>query len=278
MWPKRFFSFVKVEHTLFSVPLIFAGMFLALKGIPSAAQAALILAAATGARTVSFALNRIIDRQIDRLNPRTADRELPAGRMTLWEAAAVLAVGLVVYLTSAALLNTLCLILSPIPLVVFVAYPHMKRFTSLSHFGVGSGLALGALGGWIAVRPSLADAEPGLLLTFFTLFWATGFDIIYSTLDESFDRDQKLYSLPSRLGRKRALQIAALLHIVAFGLLAVLFVAYLKSLPAFPFLILAGVLLYFEHEKAEDVDIAFFKINAIEGFAVLGMVLFGLFA
>lgn len=276
---KRFFSFVKIEHTLFSLPLIYSGALLASPGsIPPWEVLAWILLAATGARTVAFALNRIIDRRLDARNPRTASRDLPSGRMNVPDALLVLAAGLVLYFGSAALLSAFCLLLSPIPLVIFLVYPLMKRFTPLAHFGVGLGLAMGPLGGWFAVSPSFGNLLlPGLLSTF-TLFWVAGFDIIYSTLDEEFDRKESLFSFPSRFGRVRALQWSAVFHGVAFGLLAALFAVSPLSLLALPLLLLTGYLLYLEQRKAKDVELAFFRINAVAGMAVFLMVVIGVFA
>jgi len=274
---QKFLRFVKIEHTLFSLPLIFSGVFLASKEPPTIVMLVLILTAATGARTAALALNRIIDREIDRRNPRTAVRELPSGRMSLYEALVVLAVGSGLYLGSAAIICPFCLALSPLPLLIFTVYPYMKRFTALAHFGVGLGLAMAPLGGWFAVQQSFENILPGLLLSLFTLFWVTGFDIIYSTLDELFDRTENLYSFTSRYGRTKALRISALLHIAAFGALALLFIFYIKALAAVPLLMVSGFLLYLEHKKAEDVELAFFKINAMLGFVILGMIVVGVY-
>ncbi len=235
----------------------------------------LILTAATGARTVAFALNRIIDRRIDARNPRTASRDLPSGRMTIGEALGVLLAGLALYFGSAYLLSFFCFVLSPIPLVVFLVYPTMKRFTPLAHFGVGMGLAMGPLGGWFAVSPSLDDLVTPALLSLFTLLWVAGFDIIYATLDEEFDRKEDLFSFPSRFGRVRALRYSGILHLAAFVVLAVLFFNSVLSLLALPLLLLTGGLLYAEQRKADDVQLAFFKINAVAGFSVFAMVLLG---
>jgi 4-hydroxybenzoate polyprenyltransferase len=274
---QKFLRFIKIEHTLFSLPLIFSGAFLASKGPPTLLLLVLILVAATGARTAALALNRIIDREIDRRNPRTAVRELPSGRMNVTEALAVLALGIALYLGSAALISPFCLALSPLPLLIFTIYPYMKRFTALAHFGVGLGLAMAPLGGWFAVEKSFENLLPGVLLSLFTLFWVTGFDIIYSTLDELFDREEQLFSFTSRYGRTTALRISAVLHFLAFGLLALLFVLHIRALAALPLLMLSGFLLYLEQKKAGDVELAFFKINAVLGFVILGMIVVGVY-
>jgi 4-hydroxybenzoate polyprenyltransferase len=275
---KKLFSFVRIEHTLFSLPLIYSGVLLGSKnGAPPLRILLLVLAAATGARTVAFALNRIIDRQIDGRNPRTAMRDLPSGRMTLWEAAWVTVTGLALYGGSAWLISDFCFMLSPIPLIIFVVYPTMKRYSPLAHFGVGLGLAMGPLGGWFAVSPSFENLLPPALLSVFTLFWVAGFDIIYSTLDENFDREESLYSFPALFGRRTALRFSALFHLVAFGVLVALFFTSVFSLLALPLLLLTGCLLYLEQRKAEDVELAFFRINSVAGFVVLCMVLIGVY-
>jgi putative 4-hydroxybenzoate polyprenyltransferase len=257
--------------------MIYSGVFLSAKEFPRLSTLLLILFAATGARSVALALNRIIDREIDKRNPRTVIRELPSGRMTYLEAVSVLIIGAIVYFSSAAFISPFCLLLSPIPIVVFTLYPYMKRFTPFCHFGVGLGLAMAPLGGWFAIHPTLNGILPGALLSLFTLFWVTGFDVIYSTLDELFDRQENLYSFTSRYGKFRALRYSGYLHFLAFVCLGILFALYIKAILALPFLILTGVLLYLENKKAEDVELAFFKINAVLGFSVLGMVVMGVF-
>lgn len=264
----RYFRFVKIEHTLFSLPLIYSGVFLAAEQLPSWRALLLIFAAAAGARTVALSLNRIIDREIDRRNPRTAGRELPSGQMRLGEAIAVLGVGLGFYLGASYALAPICFYYSPIPLLIFVGYPYLKRFTPLAHFGVGLGLSMAPLGGWFAIAQSFHQVLPAILLSLFTLFWVSGFDIIYSTLDEEFDRQEGLYSFPSVLGRKKALAISALLHILAFAMLLALFLWQMRTPASFFFLLLAGGLLYLEQRKASDVELAFFRINIIIGFLV----------
>ncbi len=281
---KKFFSFVKIEHTLFSLPVIFAGMAFGLHAnavsgveVPDLwAKVLLILGAATGARTIGFAVNRIVDRHIDARNPRTRMRELPSGRMKLRDAYMVLIGAAILYVGCAAGLNSVCLLLSPIPAAVFAIYPYLKRFTSLAHVGLGASLALGPLGGYFAVRPSLHGSLPAIFLSLFTWTWAAGFDIIYSTSDEAFDRKEGLHSLPARFGSKRALQISSAAHLAAFLLLAAVYlVAFRGSVTAGVLLLIAGVLLYLEQRKSDNVQLAFFKINAVIGFVVLLFVIVG---
>ncbi|HSE84364.1 MAG TPA: 4-hydroxybenzoate octaprenyltransferase [Thermodesulfobacteriota bacterium] len=275
---KTYGSFVKVEHTLFSFPLILSGAFLAAMGVPDLRTLVLILLAAFGARTAALGLNRIIDREIDKRNPRTKGRELPSAKVSLREALAIVGTGILIYLVSAYLICDLVLYLSPIPLIVFVIYPYMKRFTSLCHFGVGLGLSLAPVGGWVAVTCSLNEMFPALLLFLFTLFWVSGFDVIYATLDEEFDRQSGVFSLVSKYGRKKALFISALLHAFAFLWLVGLYLyEFRSSVYTTVFLLLSGFFLFLEHRKSSDVDLAFFKINILVGFFVFLFVLSGIY-
>lgn len=270
---KKYLRFIKIEHTLFSLPLIYAGVLLATEKTPDIKLLILVLTAAVGARIVAMSLNRIIDVKIDQKNIRTSSRELPAGRMKFLEAIVVTLLGLTVYAISAYLISKFCFYLSPIPLVIFLIYPYLKRFTRFAHFGVGLGLSMAPLGGWFAVKGSFEDLHLGILLPIFTIFWATGFDIIYSTLDEEFDRKEGLYSLPSTIGTLKALKVSAILHFLAFVMLIIIYIVFLRNISSLPFLIFSGYLLYLEQKKASDVELAFFKINAIIGFVVFLMVL-----
>ncbi len=274
---KKYSSFVKVEHTLFSFPLILSGAFLAGRGVPEIRVLALILLAGFGARTAALGLNRIIDREIDKRNPRTRGRELPSGKMNLSEAYGVVGAGVIIYFVSAYLICDLVLYLSPIPLLIFTIYPFMKRFTSLCHFGVGLALSLAPLGGWVAIKCSFDNIFPPILLSLFTFFWVSGFDIIYATLDEEFDVRNRIFSLTSRYGRKKALSISAILHLLAFLALVLLYFYEFKSIYAALFLLISGFLLILEHKKSSDVDLAFFRVNAILGFVVFLFVLSGIY-
>ena len=267
--------FVKIEHTLFSFPMLLSGALLARDDI-TIRVFLLILVAGTGARITALSLNRILDRHIDGDNPRTKNRELPGGTMKLTEACLVTSLGTALYLTAAYLISPSCLAWSPLPLAVFVTYPLLKRFTMWAHLGVGAGLAMGPLGAWYAVNLGFDNPIPIMLLTLFTFFWVTGFDIIYATLDEEFDRSYGLNSLPARLGRHRALNISFAFRLAAFLLLCLLYWVALEGIITAILLLVIGYLLYLEHRKADNVDLAFFKINAIVGFLVLIFVSVGL--
>jgi 4-hydroxybenzoate polyprenyltransferase len=267
--------FLKLEHTLFSLPILFAGAALAGGRWPDARVTVLILVAGTAARVLALSLNRLIDRRLDGRNPRTASRELATGALSVWDAALVSVASLLAYVWAANELSVFCLIWSWVPVVFFVIYPTLKRFTWFSHFGLGLTWALAPLGGWFAVRPGLDGLWPALVLAAFSFFWLSGFDIIYATLDEDFDRREGLFSIPARLGRHRALQASSALHGAAFLCLALLYAGFLSGVGAAFLLIMAGFLLFLEHILSDHVDLAFFKINAVTGFVVLGMVLLG---
>ncbi len=289
---RTYASFVRFEHTLFSLPLILAGIFSAPGRAMSVSRWALIAVAAVAARTAAMALNRLVDRRLDALNPRTRVRELPAGAMKLAEAVTLLLVSIAAYLAACALLGRWYLLVSPVPLAVFALYPYLKRFTPLCHFGVGVALALAPLAGFAAAHPDLGAIVPALWLAAFALLWVSGFDIIYATLDESFDREHHVHSMAAWLGRDRALRLSAVLHLAAFACLvgaalAVLRVATPQTVADVSglgaavaaqiatgiLLAVAGVLLFLEQRWAENVNLAFFKVNVWVGAVVLAIVL-----
>lgn len=279
---RTYASFVRLEHTLFSLPLLLAGIFSAPGPAMSAGRWGLIALAAVSARTAAMALNRLIDRRLDALNPRTRTRELPAGRMKTGEAVAMLAASAMAYLASCAALGSWFLRVAFVPLAVFALYPYLKRFTALCHFGVGAALALAPLAGFAAAHPGLEDYGPAVWLAGFALTWVSGFDIIYATLDEESDRALGVHSMVVWLGRKRALGVSAALHLASFGFLTLGALAILSApgnAPAWALAALAatvlatGGLLWIEQRWAEDVNLAFFKVNVWVGFGVLLSVL-----
>jgi 4-hydroxybenzoate polyprenyltransferase len=273
---KTYSNFVKFEHTLFSLPLFYAGALLAQKGWPSLRVTLLILLAGGGGRVVALALNRIIDRKIDARNPRTVDRHLSRGTMKVGEAWFIGALGLVFYLTGAWLISDLCLKLSWIPLLGFTAYPFFKRFTKWTHVGLGIVWSFIPFAGFIAMGWSWNGFWSVCMLALFSIFWLAGFDIIYATLDEDFDRDAKLFSLPACWGAKRALRMAGLFHLLAFFWLVVLYAIWFSGPVTVLILAATGMLLYAEYNLSHKVDLAFFKINSVIGFVVLFLVISGM--
>ena len=273
---RAYTGFVKLEHTVFSLPLIFAGTLLHTQGWPSGRLVALILLAAIGGRVMAMGLNRLIDARIDAQNPRTRGRELPRGAMERWEAWVIVVLAGILYLWAAAALAPICLRLSPIPVALFVAYPYLKRFTVLSHVGLGLAWSMAPLGGWLAASQSLAAIGEIGWLWVFSWLWVAGFDIIYATMDEAFDREVGLHSLPARLGRRRALAVAAWLHAAAFLSLAALWVTQLQTPLALVCLVATGMLFIWQHAVADRrPDVAFFQLNGLLGFVVFGLVVTG---
>ena len=206
---RTYASFVRFEHTLFTLPLILAGIFSVPGAALSAGRWVLIALAAVGARTTAMSLNRLIDHRLDALNPRTKVRELPSGRMKLAEGWGLLAVAVGVYLAACWALDParlLYLKVAAIPVVVFTVYPYTKRVTPFCHFGVGAGMCLAPLAGYLAAHPGLEHPWAAVGLAAFTLFWGSGFDIIYSTLDEESDRANGIQSMVVWLGRAGALR------------------------------------------------------------------------
>ncbi len=267
--------FVKIQHTLFSLPILFSGAVLAQREWPSWKTTFLILVAGTGARTLALALNRILDLKIDKKNPRTSSRELVTGALSIWDGTLVAIASLLTYIWAAQNLNQFCLMWSWVPILFFLIYPFLKRFTWLSHFGLGITWALAPMAGWFAVQPGFKGCWPAGVLALFCFFWLSGFDIIYSTLDEAFDRKEGLYSLPARYGRQISLRISSILHGAAFLCVAALYATTLSGVgPAF-LMIMIGFLLFLEHIFVDHVNLAFFKINAVTGFMVLAMVFVG---
>jgi len=218
----KLMNFAKIEHSVFSLPLLLAGAKLGAEagtGDPSAwpglGTLGLIALAGVGARTMGMAMNRVFDRRLDALNPRTARRELPSGRMHLAGALGVAAAGLAVYVVACALLGPLCLMLSPLPAVPLITYSLLKRFTSLCHFGIGLCMALAPMAAFVAVANSLEFTPALWLLTGFTFCWMSGSDIIYALQDLRSDRQTGVRSLPARLGYAGASATAAGVHLLA---------------------------------------------------------------
>jgi 4-hydroxybenzoate polyprenyltransferase len=217
VYPRRFASLVKIEHTLFALPFAYVGAFLAVGGAPSGHDLVWITVAMVGARSLAMALNRLIDAQIDARNPRTAGRELPAGRLTAAQVIAFCAASLAVFLVAVWQLDPLVRWLWPIPVVAFVVYPYLKRVTWLAHLWLGAVDGLAPVGAWAAIRgdvPWQAWALGGAVAA-----WVAGFDLFYSLFDLEIDRAQGLYSWATRWGTGGVFSGARGLHGLTVGLL-----------------------------------------------------------
>ena len=208
---------IKFSHTLFALPFALLSAVIAASGWPEWPTLGKILLAMVGARSAAMAHNRLVDREIDAANPRTATRALPSGALTVRFARIFLAASVVLFLVAAASLNRLTLWLSPLALAILFLYAYTKRFTSLSHLVLGLCLALAPVGAWIAVRGSVETLP--ILLGLAVLFWTAGFDVIYALQDEEHDRRIGLRSIPARLGARRALRVSAFFHVLMVGLL-----------------------------------------------------------
>lgn len=273
---RTYASFVKLEHTIFSLPLVFSGLLLHTRNWPPAHTLLLVLVAAGSGRVLAMGLNRIIDAEIDARNPRTKARELPRGAMRKSEAWAIVVASGFVYVLSAWMIAPICLLLSPLPVILFTIYPYLKRFTSLCHLGLGLAWSMAPVGGWLAGSQSLEDIGEIGWLWFFSVLWVAGFDIIYATMDEDFDRQAGLHSLPAKLGRPQALRIATLLHGIAFLSLIALWYYQRHTLGSLLWLVGIAVLFIWQHKIADRRPaLAFFQLNGALGFLVLAMVLAG---
>jgi len=255
---------IKFSHSLFALPFAFTGALIAATGIPEPWQIFWITVAMIGARSGAMGMNRIIDRKIDALNPRTKDRELPRGVIKTWEAFIFTTFAFAVFLVAAYQLNPLCFKLSPLALSVLIIYPYTKRFTWLSHLILGLALSLAPLGAWIAIKGTF-DSEI-LPLSFAVLFWVAGFDIFYALQDIEFDRTFGLFSIPSRFGIKKSIWLARSFHLITILLLLSLIPLF--SLRGFYILgvLIVIVLLIYEQSLVRSSDlskinIAFFNMN-----------------
>lgn len=263
---KTALAMIKFEHTLFALPFAFLGAILAADGLPTWWQTLWITIAMVGARSAAMTFNRIVDRDIDAQNPRTANRELPTGKLTLGFAWAFLYVSIAVFVLASYLLNWLTFALSPVALLFVLGYSYAKRFTAFAHVLLGIALSISPSAAWIAVRGNLLDVEP-ILLSLLVLMWTAGFDVLYACQDYEFDRSAGLRSIPARFGIKRSLWIARLFHFQAFVVLVLLYLVTGLGWLALAGVATVGVLLVYQHTlvRADDLsrmNAAFFTTNA----------------
>lgn len=263
---------IKFEHTVFALPFAVLSLLIASDGRPRAATVGWILIAMVSARSAAMAFNRLADQRLDALNPRTKGRELPSGFLRRGPVIGFTVAMMVLFVLAAARLNQLCLLLSPVALVVVCGYSFTKRFTFATHFVLGLGLAIAPVGAWLAVRGRL-DLFP-LLLAAAVLCWVAGFDIIYGCQDTTFDRSQGLHSLSARIGDRAALGVARVAHLAAVALFFwAIRAAGLGPLAWSGVAVVAGLLAY-EHWLVRGgdlthIDRAFFTVNSYVGLALL---------
>ncbi len=260
---KNYNSLVMFSNTLFSLPFTILSMVWAADGLPSFRVVIWILIALFGGRNGANAINKIIDKKFDALDKRTASRVLVRGIVTVKEAWALTILCFGLYFLGAFMLGPLCFALSPIPFVLFCFYSFSKRFTLLCHLILGIAIAGAPLGAWIAVQNSIS--APPLLLTAAVCFWVAGFDTVYAIQDITFDRSQKLHSLPVFFGRNGGIIIASVLFAAASCFLAVL--PQLINLGTFYFIGLASFILLltaeicFSIKKNVSVNFYAYTIN-----------------
>ena len=276
----RYANLVKLPHTLFALPFAMVGVVLAsyVKAV-TPSTIAWVVVAFTSARFAAMAFNRIVDRRVDALNPRTSRREIPAGVIGVREAGAAVAVAAALFVVAAWRLNPLCLALAPVALLWVLGYSYTKRFTRWSHVVLGLGLGIAPVGGYLAVTG--AWSHPWWMLPVLAaavMTWVAGFDVLYALQDVTFDRQAGLHSIPATLGEARALTVARVLHIATVIALAAVGSAVGAGWLYWVGVAVVAALLLYEHSlvRADDLsklDAAFFTMNGIISIAFFGFVL-----
>ena len=281
---KNYLSLIKFSHTIFALPFAVIGFFLATIQIASPIEWVkfiYVVLCMVFARSAAMAFNRYIDRDIDKANARTAEiREIPNGTIKPKSAFLFVIVNCVLFIATTYFINPLCFYLSPIALIVVLGYSLTKRFTALCHLVLGVGLSLAPIGAYLAVTGKF-DWLP-LFFSFAVLFWVSGFDIIYALQDEEFDKQQKLHSIPVMLGKKNALFLSTILHIITASL--ILFAGFYAEFNYF-YWIGSGIfiaLLVYQHlivkpSNLSRVNLAFFTTNGIASVVFSVFVLLDLF-
>ena len=257
---------IKFSHSVFALPFAFSGAALAALAVDiSLVQVFWIAVAMVGARSAAMGFNRLVDRDVDAANPRTAARELPRGLISPGAVRVLIAISSAALVLAAWQLNPLCFALSPVALGIVFLYSYTKRFTWATQLFLGLALSVAPIGAWIAITGRL-DAEI-LLLAGAVLAWVSGFDIIYASQDVAFDRAHGIYSIPQRFGVRRGLAIARILHAVSFLLMAAVGVSFgLGTIYTAGQVVVAGLMVY-EHSlvKPDDLSklgVAFMNANA----------------
>lgn len=257
---------VMFSHTIFSLPFALIGMMWAAQGLPSLKTVFWIIVALAGARNGANALNRLVDRDIDKKNPRTAGRHMPRGIVKCYEVWGIVLFCFGIFVFAAYKLNTLCFMLTPIALILFIIYSYTKRFTWVCHMVLGTACAGAPVGAWLAVTGKLAF--PPFVLGGVVALWVAGFDIIYATQDIKFDRENGLFSIPAVFGLNGALIISGALHFLMVALLILLYFIMDLSWIYLTGVFLSAILLAAEHYKISPsnerkMKIASYNINQI---------------
>ena len=275
-YPRRFAALVKIEHTVFVLPFAYVGAFLAVGGAPSGHDLLWVTVAMVGARSLAMGLNRLVDAGIDARNPRTATRELPAGRLSAWQVVLFCLTSLGIFLLAVYELDPLVRWLWPIPVAGFVVYPYLKRFTWLSHLWLGAVDGLAPMGGWVAVTGELP--LEAWLLGGAVACWVAGFDLFYALLDLEVDRREGLHSVATKFGERGVFWGARVLHALTVALLAAAGVSLDAGVFYWLGVATVGGLLVYEHSlvrpgELRRLDTAFFTMNGVISAAFFGFVL-----
>jgi len=273
---RLYYRLVKFEHTIFALPFAYVGAFLAVDGIPSAHDLLWITLAMVGARSLAMALNRLIDARIDALNPRTASRELPSGALGTAEVLGFCTASLALYAVAVFELDPLVRWLSPIPVIAFVVYPYLKRFTWLCHLWLGAVDGLAPVGAWAAIKGQLPWQAWALGAA--VAAWVAGFDLFYSLFDVDVDLKQGLHSWATRFGERGAFAGARTLHLLTIGLLVAAGIGLHVGLLYWLGVVAVGCLLLYEHRLVRPgdlrrLDAAFFTMNGVISVAFFAFVL-----
>lgn len=274
---KKYFSLIKISHTVFALPFALIGFSLALNSghaIFNWQKLILVLLCMIFARSAAMSFNRYIDRQFDKKNPRTAIREIPSGQVTPIVALNIVVACSIAFIICSYLINPLCFFLSPIALVVILGYSYTKRFTVLCHLFLGLGLSLSPIGAYLAITEKFETLP--LLFSAIVFLWTAGFDIIYSLQDDVFDKSQNLKSIPVFLGRKKALQLSKSFHFIAASLvIAAYFLGNFGWLYLIGAAVFLAILIYQQFiVKANDLSKVNFAFATLNG---IGSIIFGVF-
>jgi 4-hydroxybenzoate polyprenyltransferase len=276
----RWASFVKLPHTVFALPFALVGVTIATRVVTiTVSTVGWVVLAFTCARWVAMAVNRIVDREYDARNPRTAQREIPRGAIAVGEAWVTVGIAAAVFVWAAWMLNPLCFALAPVALGWVCFYSFTKRFTRYAHLVLGLGLAIAPVGGYLAVTGAWSEPWWVLIaLTMAVMSWSGGFDILYALPDVEFDRSQALHSIPAALGVPRAIVVARALHVVTVSALAVTVWAIGGGAIAWVGVGIVAALLAYEHSlvRSDDLsrlDAAFFTMNGVISLTFFGCML-----
>lgn len=279
----RYFSLVKFSHTIFAMPFALVGFFLGIHACPDAFQWSvllLVLLCMVFARNAAMAFNRYIDRDIDKINPRTAGREIPRGIIKARSALLFVLLNALLFVLATAFINNLVWALSPVALLVILGYSYTKRFTHYCHLVLGLGLSLAPMGAYLAVTARFDWLPLGFSLL--VLLWTAGFDMIYALQDETFDKKNHLHSVPVRWGVRKSRYIAAFLHAVVALLVMLIGVFYLSSFLYWLGAVIFVALLFNQHRiihpaKRQSIHMAFFTHNGLAAVMFAALIILSLF-